>query len=259
MTGRSHAVAALLLLALLGWTNAAGQADVVRISLNADWLRRDDARCRSGVVLTAADTLLSIRADTSFALFWQIPLASANPLRIDRSAGWVRTCRRPPLDFGATVREALRGRPLLVNAATHRYLTWEWRVSHTLADSGSSRAVDRRYAARLGVNIVRKGSSTIRELAYLWARTQPTDHGFTHKAAAIPGMALNVQRLVVRSGVDSLGSWVSQRRDLLADYRRFHPREEPGEILRVYVRAESEAPETPVTVEFRNIRLASSP
>ena len=61
-------------------------------------------------------------------------------------------------------------------------------------------------------------------IQYIWESDAPV-------GTLIPnGNTGRIQKLVVRSGTDGLGSWLSFSRDVRADFRRAFPGEEPGEI-----------------------------
>lgn len=95
------------------------------------------------------------------------------------------------------------------------YLHWSWKVEETLGgiDERSRRGDD--YPAR--VYIVFSGGFFFwrtRALNYVWSSNQP-------RGASWPNAYTdNARMIAVRSGPDETGRWVSERRNVRADYRR---------------------------------------
>lgn len=99
-------------------------------------------------------------------------------------------------------------------------LTWRWRVAFALAHEGERTRAGDDYAARV---IVVFETSPLplrtRSLAYVWAAREPRGAEFASPYSGRTGT------IVLRSGASDAGVWVSEERDVLADYRRFFGRE----------------------------------
>jgi len=124
-------------------------------------------------------------------------------------------------------------RPLDLDARVYRVLTWRWKVEHVLAAADARRREGDDYAARVYVAFrYEPDTATLWERArygafrllygryppkvalnYVWDNRLPPgtvlDNAYTDRAKMI----------VVRSGAADAGRWVSESRDVYADYR----------------------------------------
>jgi hypothetical protein len=124
-------------------------------------------------------------------------------------------------------------RPLDLDPKVHRVLSWRWKVENVLAKADPRRKDGDDYAARVYVAFrYEPGAATLWErsrygayrllhgryppglvLNYVWESRLPIgtalDNAYTDRAKII----------VARSGAADVGRWVTERRDLYADYR----------------------------------------
>lgn len=107
-------------------------------------------------------------------------------------------------------------RSLDVPAAAGLHLGWRWKVERSL--SGNARERSRGgddYAARILVGFERAVfDRDTRALCYVWAGQLPAGTELRSPYSA------NVATIVLESGDGRAGAWVSERRDLVADFRR---------------------------------------
>jgi hypothetical protein len=93
-------------------------------------------------------------------------------------------------------------------------LSWRWKIANTIAGGdGRTRAGDD-YAARIYVVFPHWFFPRTRTLNYIWANRLPRE---TVLANAYTGQAMMI---AVESGGDRVGEWLTERRDIVADYRR---------------------------------------
>jgi hypothetical protein len=92
-------------------------------------------------------------------------------------------------------------------------LKWQWRA--VLLPVNSNERVKGGNDNALGLYVVFGGWPFVKTLKYIWSETLPVgtslDSPFTK----------NTKMIVLRSGRESIGTWVRETRDVLADYRRF--------------------------------------
>ena len=232
--------------------------DHVPIDMSANWLRRDGEECKDPTVARQKDGIFSIRSDHSSALFWQIPTQNG-PLPIDRDQSWIRKCKRPPLGYESKIRKQARGVHNLVDVSDYPYLTWRWRVEGTIDDTrtakkkGKIRKEANDFAAKIGISILSK-SGKLREIAYIWTRTIPKETALTQETVVIPIiLKFKWYRIVAESGEQNLNTWVPVTRNLYADYKRFYPDEEPGEVARIYLMTDSDNTSSKVAAAYADI------
>ncbi|MDQ3186066.1 MAG: DUF3047 domain-containing protein [Pseudomonadota bacterium] len=113
-------------------------------------------------------------------------------------------------------------------------LNWTWKVSNVLAGADERTRAGDDYAAR--VYVVFSGGLMFwrtRAINYVWSNKQVIDSSWPN---AFTG---NARMIAVESGSSRIGQWVSERRDVRADYRRLFG-EEPGRVDAVAIMTDSD-------------------
>jgi hypothetical protein len=104
---------------------------------------------------------------------------------------------------------------------THRYLRWSWKVADTIAAGNERTKQGDDYAARVYVVFPGRFFWQMRAINYIWANKLP-------KGEYVPNaFTANAMLLAVQSGPALAGQWVSEQRDILADYRRMFGEDPP--------------------------------
>lgn len=124
---------------------------------------------------------------------------------------------RPVLHAQSTAANSGLVRRLPPNLGTSGKLSWRWKIKSPLSGRRAerSRAGDD-YAAR--VFVVFEPSwlpLRTRAINYVWSAAEPAGAFYASPYTS------NVAMVVVRSGADAAGRWLSESRDLAADYRKF--------------------------------------
>jgi hypothetical protein len=108
------------------------------------------------------------------------------------------------------------------NPATYRSLRWSWKIDHTIKGGDETTKAGDDYAARVYVVFPGRFFWQTKAINYIWANQLP-------KGESIPNaFTAGAMMLAVESGSALVGQWLSEERDILADYRRLFG-EEPGE------------------------------
>lgn len=94
-----------------------------------------------------------------------------------------------------------------------------------------------------------------RDLTYFWSSSLPLETSFR---CPIPGWEKRETHVVVRTGDNDLGHWVSDVRPVLEDYRQAVSAEHPGKIVGVWIIALSPFQRRNGVAAFRGITLTSS-
>lgn len=148
------------------------------------------------------------------------------------------------------VLENLNGRMALradsVAAASGRYreitidlnetpvLNWTWKVNNILTDIDERTRAGDDYAAR--VYVVFSGGLAFwrtRAINYVWSSNQPVGSSWPN---AFTG---NVHMIAMESGSERLGQWISERRNVHADYQYLFG-EQPGNINAVAIMTDTD-------------------
>jgi hypothetical protein len=166
---------------------------------------------------------------------------------------------------------ALLGRPLMVDLEKSPILCWHWRVDAALKSADMRTKAGDDYAARVYLTFVippdQLGIGTRTKLAlarsiygkqmpdaainYVWDNRQPLEtlmnNAYTDRARMI----------VVRSGDADAGHWVSERRDVLADFRRaFGPL--TGRLTGIAIAVDTDNTKERAHAGFADFRFVSS-
>ena len=113
-------------------------------------------------------------------------------------------------------------RSLRVNLQASPLVSWEWKVL-TLPTGAASRQAQRddHGAALYLIFSSREKPDTTTTIGYIWDNALPVGTMLTRPRDP------SVHYVVVRSGKDQLGTWLTEKRNVLADYRRIFG-EEPS-------------------------------
>ena len=223
-------ISALVALSLAVQAQSVGD-EGVSVTLDSGWMRRDWHQCRSPALWSAQGNTMTVSSDTSAVLYWQIPTHAGRPLKIDPGYRWMQECGPPPLDFWKRIDKQDRKSTSLLRVDEYRYATWQWLIEGEPSDQKDDALVE------LSIAVLKKGGNDLRELVYTWSHSPPEDSVRVQKKTAIP-MIWNHKKfhLVVEAGEENMGRWVEEVRDIFVDYKRAFPKEEPGRIVRIYVK-----------------------
>lgn len=146
-------------------------------------------------------------------------------------------------DAGSAVVRRLYMSPLIEGT-----IQWRWKVSGSIRsnDRERERAGDD-YAARLFV-IFGSGGSIRDALCYVWASREPA--GSVYPSPYVRSVAM----IVLESGDVRAGEWITERRDVLADYRAFFG-EEPEAPTAIALMVDTDDTSTDAQAWFDDIRL----
>jgi hypothetical protein len=118
-------------------------------------------------------------------------------------------------------------RKIKVDLGRTPYLHWSWKIKNLVDGGDERRKQGDDYPAR--IYVVFSGGLFFwrtRAINYVWSNREPLGSAWPNAFTA------NAQMIAVRSGPEGLGRWLTERRDVKADYRRLFG-SEPGEIAAV--------------------------
>ena len=132
--------------------------------------------------------------------------------------------------------------------ATNLLLRWRWRIDG-VATNGSERDLAKfDHAARVFVAF-----DTLigppRTLNYLWANTEPVGASREHPKSS------RAQLIVVESGNAKAGQWVSEERDVSADWKRAFPDRAMPKLVGLGVMTDSDSLGQKLTGAYADIEL----
>ena len=108
------------------------------------------------------------------------------------------------------------------NPQDYPVLSWRWKVANTIVKGDSRTKAGDDYAARVYVVFPHWFFPKTRTLNYIWANRLPKE---AFQANAFLG---NAVMIAVESGVEHVGEWRSERRNIIDDYRRAFGEEPPA-------------------------------
>ena len=127
-------------------------------------------------------------------------------------------------------------------------LAWRWKVAGTIPQGDERTRAGDDYAARVYVIFPHWFFPKTRTLNYIWANHLPQG---TFLPNAYTGNAVMV---AVESGPDRAGQWLTERRDIVADYRRAFG-EEPPRIGAIAVMTDTDNTGASATAWYDDLRL----
>jgi len=95
----------------------------------------------------------------------------------------------------------------------HRYLRWSWKIADTIKGGDEKAKSGDDYAARVYVVFKGRYFWQMKAINYIWANKLP-------KGNFVPSVyAADSKMVAVESGNGKAGQWLTEERDLFADYR----------------------------------------
>lgn len=108
-----------------------------------------------------------------------------------------------------------------------------------------------------GISVLGKGGDDLYELVYTWSNSLPEDSMRVSKRTVVPRLLeFKNAETVVETGKAAGNEWREEARDMRADFKRAFPKEEPGQIARVYVKIPHDETRRSLKISFRNIRFS---
>ncbi len=102
---------------------------------------------------------------------------------------------------------------LSFNPAVYRYLTWSWKIAGTVPGGNETTRQGNDFAARVYVIFPGRFFWQMKALTYIWANALP-------KGDFVANPYTSREMLIaVESGPAKAGQWLTEERDILADYR----------------------------------------
>ncbi|MGK2907348.1 MAG: DUF3047 domain-containing protein [Desulfuromonadales bacterium] len=108
------------------------------------------------------------------------------------------------------------------NPQDYPVLSWRWKIANTIVKGDSRTKAGDDYAARVYVVFPHWFFPKTRTLNYIWANRLPKE---VFQANAFLGNAVMIS---VESGVEHVGEWRTERRNIVDDYRRAFGEEPPA-------------------------------
>ena len=104
-------------------------------------------------------------------------------------------------------------RKIRFDPSIYRYLRWSWKIAHTIRGGDEKSKVGDDYAARVYVIFPGRYFWQMKAISYIWANK-------LIKGESVPSVyTANAGMVAVESGDRKAGQWLTEERDLLADYR----------------------------------------
>ena len=132
------------------------------------------------------------------------------------------------------------------------YLEWEWKVTVPPAGGDFSSPDRDDQAAQLLVVFPRSFFERRKVISYIWDPTAPKG---TIGDAAGP-IYLNVKAIVVESGAGQIGNWLTEKRNIVEDYRELFG-ESPERAVAIRMQINSQHTESVAEVFWRIIRFTA--
>ena len=132
----------------------------------------------------------------------------------------------------------------------HLFVSWRWKIDHTPPGASDSVVHDYDHAARL-IIAFDTFIGPPRSIDYLRANSEPIGTAMPHP---LMGRA---QMLVLESGNGRAGEWITEDRDVTADWRRLFPGRKMPKIVGIGVLTDTDSTHTQVTAGYENIELYS--
>ena len=144
-------------------------------------------------------------------------------------------------------------RKVRLDPLQYRYLRWKWKVADPLVRNGAetSKAGDD-YSARVYVIFPGFFFWQMKAITYVWAGRLPKEESFPNPYTG------NAMTVVVESGAEKAGTWISEQRDILADYRRLFGGE-PRKLGAIAIMTDTDNTGSVATAWYGDIAISTLP
>jgi Protein of unknown function (DUF3047) len=132
----------------------------------------------------------------------------------------------------------------------HLFVSWRWKIDHTPPGASDRTVHDYDHVARL-IIAFDTFIGPPRSIDYLWANSEPIGTAMPHP---LMGRA---QMLVLESGNERVREWITEKRDVSADWRRLFPGKAMPKIVGIGVLTDTDSTHTQVTADYADIELDS--
>jgi len=143
-------------------------------------------------------------------------------------------------------------RKVSLDPQQYRYLSWSWKVAGPLNNSAEKTKGGDDYTARVYVVFPGFFFWQTKAINYVWAGSLPKGDSYPNPYTH------NAMMVVAESGPEKAGVWVSERHDILADYRRLFGAE-PGSIGAIAIMTDTDNTGLEATAWYSDIFISSSP
>jgi hypothetical protein len=132
----------------------------------------------------------------------------------------------------------------------HLFLRWRWKIDHTPTNASDHVLADYDHSARVLIAF-----DTLigppRSINYLWANQEKIGTTMSH-----PLMS-RAQMLVLETGNARAGQWITEERDVTADWRRLFGSKAMSKIIGLGVLTDTDSTHTQATAGYAGIELYS--
>jgi len=109
-----------------------------------------------------------------------------------------------------------------INPQEYPIFTWRWKVSNILKKGDAGRKETDDYPARVYVLFHHWIPFMRKSICYLWANRLPK------RSHLVSGYFGGQENLAVESGKENVGEWITEKRNIIEDYRRLFGGEPPA-------------------------------
>ncbi len=136
--------------------------------------------------------------------------------------------------------------------AEYRYLRWSWKIDQTIRGGDEKTKAGDDYAARLYVVFPGRFFWQTRAINYIWANQ------LAKNASIANAYTAQAMMIAIESGPASAGRWLSEERDIWADYQRLFG-EEPKKAAAIAIMTDTDNTGGSAVAWYGDIILATSP
>lgn len=139
-----------------------------------------------------------------------------------------------------------------IDPMKYRYLSWRWKVAGALENRAEKTKAGDDYSARVYVIFPGTFFWQTKAINYVWAGRLPKEETFPNP------FTRNAMMVVVESGAEQAGIWLTEQRDILADYRRLFGGE-PRRVGAIAVMTDTDNSGGEATAWYGDIAISSLP
>jgi len=150
------------------------------------------------------------------------------------------------------------------NLSAHPVLTWRWRARRLPAGGNESAGSTNDSAASIYVIFQRArvpflpwDKQPINVIKYVWSTTLPVGRVLNKSKEKLGVIIYEGRFVVLQSGYERLGEWITESRNILEDYRRLFGSAPPGNPILIAILTDSNATGSTASADYDDIAITA--
>jgi hypothetical protein len=181
-----------------------------------------------------------------------IPAKTWEPVKFEGKTDYevINEEKNPILRAHAASSASGIGRKVSVPLKPNTTFTWRWKIDKTPKGGSEDAKKSFDHTARLFIAF-KTSIGPPRTINYVWANKTPVGKTFNHPSSN------RARFIVLESGDAKANQWITEKRDLYADWKQLFGNDDPPTIASIGLMTDSDGTETTVTGWYDDLQIST--